>query len=125
MIYWRNWSLYVRGFRWLWTRQMEIDETLDVPVWTFPRDNPPPAIDVTQWGIEYKPGWGPWRFLGPYLTTYLAGVACGRGVVSISRLCAGTPLGNAIDWVFQYVLRQRPNHCRDAGPRLWGSRSVW
>jgi len=84
------------------------------------------------WGklrtVHFKPGWTAWGwkpFWMVYGSTMLLGVLLGFGVVSISRVCAGTPLGNAIDWVFQYVLRQGPNHCRGAGGRLWGSRSVW
>lgn len=51
--------LWLRGIRWLWTRQGD--------------------------GITYKPGWGPWKFLPVYLTTYLAGTIAGYGVVSLSR----------------------------------------
>lgn len=52
--------------------------------------------------ITYKPGWGPWKFLPIYLTTYLAGTLAGYGVVSLSRawydrsqLCAFLPVARA------------------------------
>jgi hypothetical protein len=75
--------------------------------------------------VVYKPGWRPITFLGPYLTTYAVAVALGFGVVSVSRVCAGTGLGRLIDWFFEKVLRQGPNHCANTGGWLWGTRSVW
>lgn len=36
--------------------------------------------------IRYKPGWGPYSFLLPYCTTYLAATLCGYGVISLSRV---------------------------------------
>ncbi len=133
--YLTNWSLYVRGFRYLWTRRYES------------------PVQVT--GIYYKPGWGPWRFLPVYLTTYLLGTLAGFGVQSLSGAWGerasrvtvhewhyftdgskassdwdftyphSRRLARAVDWFFEKVLRQGPGHCAKVGPRLWGSRSVW
>ncbi len=107
----RSIGLYIRGFRWLWTRR---------------EDGPLRCTRPLENGIRYKPGgWGPWKFLPVYLTTYLLGVVAGFGVVSISRAATDKPIGRVIDWFFERVLRQGPNHCANTGPALWGSRSAW
>ena len=110
--YFRSWGLYIRGFRWLWTRGVSVMDDRIVA-----RSN----------GrlIKYKPGWGPlWPrpFLLPYCSTYLVGILLGMGVISVSRAAEGSRIGATIDWVFQHILRQGPGHCAGAGPRLWGSR---
>lgn len=94
-------------------------------MYVFPEEDCPPGVDPEVWGIRYKDGWGPWRFLPIYLSTYLIGTLAGFGVVSISKVADGTRIGRLIDWFFEKVLRQGPGHCQGAGPRLWGSRSIW
>ena len=116
MTYLRTWGLYRRGFRWLWTRQL----TKGIAGY-YDRGH---EIRPIFWGVCYKPGWGPWRFLPVYLTTYLVGVALGFGVVSISRVLWERGWHRPVDWVFR-SLGRGDNHCRDAGPRLWGSVDCW
>lgn len=122
--YLTNLGLWARGLRWCFTRRYYTDERPDVPVYVFPEEDCPPGVDPEVWGIRYKPGWGPWRFLPIYLTTYLAGTLCGFGVVSISRTFSDRKVGRLIDWVFWKLFRQK-DHCANAGPWLWGSRSAW
>ena len=59
---------WAKGIRWLWSRNFQSAHDAQM-------------LD----GIYYKPGWGPWKFLPVYLTTYLAGTIAGYGVVSLSR----------------------------------------
>jgi hypothetical protein len=74
--------------------------------------------------ITYKPGWGPWKFLPVYLTTYLAGTLAGYGVVSLSRAWADRRDAHAfarlmtrlLNWIFPGA-----KHGILAGPRLFGS----
>lgn len=137
--YVRNWGLYVRGVRWLWTRDQTNGPSADGAYW------------VEALSIRYKPGYGPWRFLPIYLTTYLASVCLGLGVVSLSRwwydrsheyctvcgLGAGPHHGSHVavwakhpfsrfmtrllDWAFP-----GKEHGKHTGPgNLWGSRSAW
>lgn len=142
--YLRNLSLWLRGIRWLWTHNssrlvlVTQIEGCDWYIrkggfWSFPA-----AMAIT-----YKPGWGPWRFLPIYLTTYLAGTLAGYGVVSLSRawydrsvVVILDPQGRIeidgdrwtavypfarfmtrlLDWAFP-----GSRHGRHTGPRLWGS----
>jgi hypothetical protein len=98
--YLHNWSIYLRGFRWLWRTDM----------------------------ILYKPGWTPARFLVPYCTTYLLGTLFGCGVVSLSRWWYDRREHHAfsrwmtrlLDWAFP-----GSKHGRHTGPRLWGSKDLW
>lgn len=93
--------------------------------------------------VRYKPGWGPWKFLPVYLTTYLAGTIAGYGVVSLSRawydrseLYMDAVVGvrgsgkvythpfarfmtRLLDWAFPGSA-----HGRHTGPRLWGVEGV-
>jgi hypothetical protein len=104
--YLRNWSLYLRGFRWCWTLQGV--------------------------GITYKPGWGPWRFLIPYCTTYFLGTLCGCGVQSLSRWWYGRSrilwperpvsrfMTRLLDWAFPGSA-----HGRHTGKILWNSEDLW
>jgi hypothetical protein len=115
---------------WLWTRRLHA--TIG-------------GVEMEQ-GIVYKPGWGPWKFLPIYLTTYLAGCLCGYGVVSLSRawydrsrMCISPGcnedfhktqrqykfipkypfarfMTRALNWAFP-----GSRHGRETGPRLWGS----
>lgn len=102
--YLRNLTLWARGIRWLWSRECR-----------------------TVGGIKYKPGWGPWRFLPVYCTTYLLGTLCGYGVVSLSRVWYDRRERSAfarfmtrlLDWAFPGSA-----HGRHTGPRLWGSVSL-
>lgn len=91
--YLRNWGLYLRGFRWLWTRDFT-----DYPLSEPAQPNP-------TYIIVYKPGWTPLRFLPVYATTYLGGVLLGRGVQSLSG--AFKLFGE--------------DHYGSVGPILWGS----
>ncbi len=125
-----NWSLYLRGFRWLWTRELWLDERPDWPVWRWRRDNDlgeadesvhPDAADAD--GIWYKRGWTPAKFLLPYCTTILLSVALGFGVVPFSTVIWQRWPQSWLRKLIDRVLGE--NHCRDAGSRLWGSRSVW
>lgn len=140
--YLHNLWLWLRGVRWLWTRQGIYGSSL----------TPTADIAQRQWPrlIFYKPGYGPWRFLAVYLTTYLAGTLAGYGVVSLSRawyersiICAlcGNEFGHhgytvrmhkwkpahpfarfmtrLLDWIFAGSA-----HGRHTGPRLWGSENL-
>lgn len=83
VIYFRNLWAWLRGIRWLWSHNTEgLVRVGDVWVATIisHRQNVPASLAIT-----YKPGYGPWRFLPIYLTTYLAGTLAGYGVVSLSR----------------------------------------
>lgn len=132
--YVRNLSLYVRGFRWLWSRQNQLG------------------------GITYKPGWGPWKFLPVYATTYLLGTLWGvMGISSLSRIwyersgfissdgtltgahvhnyashnCDNTgcrPLYPFSRWIIRQLDNWLPGqfHGARTGPaNLWGSRNAW
>jgi len=68
--YWTNWWLFLH-FHWLWTRNAKRDIAAEL---------------APDYYIRYKPGWGPWKFLPVYLTTYLLGTLAGHGVVSLSRV---------------------------------------
>lgn len=129
MRYWRNWRLYLCGFRWIFTRNLN----------TYTGDAVP---NESVW-IRYKPHWGPWRFLLPYCTTYLLGVLFGCGVVSLSRWWWERSIAEeqfdvlrkgfyrtrypfsrfmtrALNWAFP-----GSRHGRETGPRLWRSKDLW
>lgn len=118
--YLRSWGLYLRGFRWLWSRDRSRWERNGRILMNADRDE---YVRQARHLITYKPGWGPLRFLPVYCSTYLASVVLGLGVVSISRLAAGTTLGRWIDWIFARFGQE--DHCRNAGPPLWGAKSAW
>lgn len=66
--YFRNWWLFLCGFRWCFTRQARL------------------ANYAQSYYIQYKKGWGPWRFvLTCYWWDYGLACALGRGVQSLSR----------------------------------------
>jgi len=128
--YLRNWGLYLRGLRWLWTQRID------------PTD--PLRSQIAGATILYKPNFGPWKFLPIYLTTYLAGTLFGCGVVSLSRWWADrsefvrSVRGQEFDqWFFvpthpfsRFMTRQLDRvfdtqHGALAGPRLWGSTDLW
>jgi hypothetical protein len=133
--YFVNWSLYLRGFRWLWSRQVVTDLEL--------------FSEREGHKIRYKPGWTPARFLLPYCTTYFLGVLFGCGVVSLSRWWydrsevkvdrfkwqADAPAGHSgptyahpfsraitdfLDWAFPGLA-----HGRHTGGWLWSSTDCW
>jgi hypothetical protein len=116
--YWLNWSLYLRGFRWLWSRNLTGRGD-----W------------VDYFGIHYKPGWTPTRFLLPYCTTILLSVVLGFGVVPFSTVVwwRCNDFRNPCDWCADRWCNLRTlidrvlgeDHCRDAGPWLWGSTDCW
>jgi hypothetical protein len=119
--YLRNLSLWARGIRWLWSRRWIAYLPVRGGVDLF-ADGNTSAPDT--YGIKYKPGWGPWRFLPVYLTTYLAGTLAGYGVVSLSRAWYdrrekarfAATMTLLLDWAFPGSA-----HGRHTGPRLWGS----
>lgn len=101
--------------------------------------------------VRYKPGWGPWKFLPVYLTTYLAGTIAGYGVVSLSRawyersqkirMADGkvlTPVTPGLyfrgeKWAHPFARFMTrlldwafpgSAHGRHAGPRLWGVQGI-
>ncbi len=120
--YLRNWSLYIRGFRWLWTREVDVRGTLVRGTFDGFGD---PALST----IRYKPGWGPWTFLLPYCTTYLGGVLIGAGVVSLSRWWAvRAEEGHRFS---RFITRKLDDwfpgktHGAEAGGWLWGSEDLW
>jgi hypothetical protein len=131
--YTKNWSLYLRGFRWLWTRKFTTE---------------PELILWREWGITYKPGWSPLKFcLLVYWWDYGLGTLCGYGVVSLSRAwwersrvrvvtsvpvrAGGVLIGHGpglypfarfMTRLLSKVLD--PEHSALTGPRLWGSKSI-
>ena len=91
-----NLSLYVRGFRWLWTRQVLSDQVF--------------FSERYGYTIGYKTGWTPLTFcLGVYWWDYGLNVLAGGAVESLSR---------------RFKLLGR-DHWGHTGPALWGSRSAW
>lgn len=96
--YFVNWWLFLRGARWLWTR----DET-GRPTYQY-------DSKFNRLGITYRDGWGPWKFLLlVYWWDYGLAVLLGRGVQSLSR-------------AFQLLGR---DHWLRTGPILWGSVDLW
>lgn len=152
MTYWEYilpalWT-WAKGIRWLWTRELT---RFSDGVLRFKRDV---GVPVEQNCIVYKPGWGPWKFLPVYLTTYLAGVLAGYGCISLSRAwyersqvtvnaggtrvfqgaTASVPviLGHGEVWAHPFARRMTRvlnwifggKHGLYTGPRLWGVGSV-
>ena len=115
--YGKNWNLYLRGFRWLWTHEVVEGSNGKVYPVRSTRD-----FQSTEY-ILYKPGWTPWKFLPLYLTTYLAGTLLGYGVVSLSRAWYERRntskfakfMTRLLDWAFP------GKHGVDTGGWLWGS----
>ena len=73
--------------------------------------------------LDYKPGWGPWTFLLPYLTTYLAGTLLGYGVVSLSRVWyCQQDVSRSARFMTRLLDRLFPGeHGVNTGFWLWGS----
>lgn len=90
--YVRQLGMFVRGFRWCFTRI-----------------EPTPELARLNHGIFYKPGWrgSPWRFvLLVYWWDYGLASLLGCGCVSLSRF---------------FELFGRRHHWGDTGPTLWGT----
>ncbi len=72
--------------------------------------------------IQYRNGWGPWKFLLPYLTTYLLSTLLGLGIRPFSgyAYCRGWRITRLIDKFLG------EGHCAESAraPILWGSRSA-
>lgn len=75
--------------------------------------------------LDYKPGWGPWKFLIPYSTTYLAGTLAGYGVASLSwswyerSMSDKYPFARFMTRLLDWLVPGK--HGINAGPRLWDS----
>jgi hypothetical protein len=123
--YFRNLWLWARGIRWLWTR--------DASRYALMPDSQGRRVIYVGLGgktfdyddlITYKPGWGPWKFMPVYLTTYALANVLGYGIVSYSRVLyerreqsryahVATRL---LNWIFP-----GDKHGIFTGPRLFGS----
>ena len=136
-----NWHQYRTNvwlwahWRWLWTRRARE-----------PSEQWSTDANRARY-ILYKPGWGPWKFLPIYATTYLLGTLWGvYGVSSLSRcwyersqlhdktIDESTGLFSGQHWYpWSRFLTRALNwllpgtkHGALSGPgNLWGSKSAW
>lgn len=73
-------------------------------------------------GLEYKPGWGPGKFLPVYLVNYGANVLLLAGQVEpISRHAQDHRSGWVWDKLLDALEWRDPGHGENAGRALWGS----
>lgn len=116
--YLRNISLWLRGFAWLWTREIVWRDS----GWVYARG------DRLKWTvgcppvIVYKPGWSPWKFLPVYLLDH--GAACilfGIGVQPISRWAGAHARSEPWKTLTRWLNRLDEGHTDEAGSLLWGS----
>lgn len=128
--YLHNIWLWLRGFRWLWTREVrERDHDVGEPpvaIYYYEYVRGGLAGEKAEWGdiptIVYKPGWSPLKFLPVYLLDHGAAVILlGIGVQPISRWA-----GERIDhrpwrWLARLLNRLYAGHTAEAGGLLWGS----
>ena len=119
--YWRNIWLWVRGFRWLWTRearQCHFDG-MDVLIWSIPEHIEWPHSGSS---IAYKPGWGPWKFLPVYLFDVGVTVLIAAGAVEpLSTFMQRHRAGWLNDAVLDAIERFDADHGANSGKALWGS----
>lgn len=114
--YLRNISLWLRGFAWLWTREIVWRDS----GWVYARG------DRLKWTvgcppvIVYKPGWSPWKFLPVYLLDH--GIACvflGLGVQPISRWAGQRVKHAPWRWLAWALNKLDAGHTDAAGGLLW------
>jgi len=131
--YLENLGKFWRGIGWLWTRraktipvlhfgagtQRRWQSTLEwVRPWVHENDFKPTAEN----SIEYREGWGPWRFLLVYILDYGTRVHTGGAVVSWSRWWweRRQKYGHA-NLLSRLLNHLDENHGARAGGALWGT----
>lgn len=73
--------------------------------------------------LQYKNGWGPWKFLPIFIFDYGSHVLTGGAVVSWSRWFYDNRERYRIANFFDRLLNHfEEGHGRSAGPALWGTR---
>lgn len=126
---WQQWrtnqSLYWRGIRWLWTREYRELDTDRLPrLYRLRGKYKAASTERPHLGIEYRKGWGPWRFLPVYLTSYLVSTLLGHPIRPFSAVMheRGSRVCRVINWI-----TRDPDHCDRAAraDTLWGSRGCW
>ena len=141
--YMTNQGLYWRGIRWLWTREYYELDTDRLPRLSRLRGKYQAAsTERPHLGIHYRKGWGPWRFLPVYLTSYLLSTLLGHPIRPFSGILWERATVDHPDYDGEVLLRKYsnhisvgfvrfldwitrdPEHCAKAAkaPTLWGSR---
>jgi len=116
--YLRNVWLWLRGFRWLWTRSV----TLRDGTWVYTHGDNMKWTEGAPPVIAYKPGWNAWRFLPVYLLDH--GAACillAIGVQPISRWAGDHAHSEPWRTLARWLNKIDDGHTSAAGGLLWGS----
>jgi len=120
--YGRNIWLWLRGFRWLWSREADLYHTREGGRFGWVAGNPWTNQPRTDNSIVYQPGWGPWKFLPVYLFDVGVTVMIAAGAVEpLSTFMQRHRAGWLNDAVLDAIERFDADHGANSGKALWGS----